>query len=172
MRYWYRTENGYLVAEVTHQPWAGHGGFGQTPDLADIPGPISACVWDGSQVVVDVTRLAELKAKLRLKVEENAIFSVSETVLSTPLGDFRVRPDDIDAYQMIGFAAIYAIQTGGAFSASVRKTDDTNVTLTAAQFVRLLSYLGERMANRLTARDTKLNQLAAATAEQLKGFAP
>jgi hypothetical protein len=171
MRYWYRRSNGFLLGEFTHGR-KGHSDFDVTPDLADIPGPISACRWDGAAVVVDATRLAAVKTELRRQIEEKAFVDLQEGVLTTPFGDFRVRKDDIDAYQMIGFAAIYAIQTGGAFSATVRTHGDTNVTVTAAQFVRLLALIGDRMAARLSSRDTRLNQLAAATPEQLKGFAP
>jgi len=106
MRYWYRTDSGNLTAEVTHQPTRGHSGFAQTPDLADIPGPIACCRWDGAAVVVNAALLAALKAKLREQIEANTFADVQEGVMTTPWGDFRVRRDDIDAYQMIAFSAI------------------------------------------------------------------
>lgn len=172
-RYWYRTDSGELKAEAPANPRpVGHSGYALTPDLADLPAPIAACRWDGSQVVVDVPRLSELKARLRQRVEESALLSVSEAVLTTPWGDLRVRRDDIDIYQMIGFTAIYAQQTSAPFSVQLRRADDSPVTVNALQFIRLLALIGERMGARLAARDTKLDQLAAATAEQLKSFEP
>jgi hypothetical protein len=172
MRYWYRTDSGNLMAEVAHQPLRGHSEYAQTPDLADIPGPIPACRWDGNAVVVDAARLAALKAKLREQIEAKTFLDVQETVLTTPWGDFRVRRDDIDAYQMIAFSAIYSLQTSTAFSATLRRANDTNVSVTAGQFMQFMNLIGERMAAKLTSRDNKLNQLAAATAADLKGFVP
>jgi hypothetical protein len=172
MRYWYRTDSGNLTAAVTHQPTKGHSEYAQTPDLADIPGPIACCRWDGVAVVVDAALLAALKARLRSQIEESAFLEMQEGVMTTPWGDFRVRRDDIDAYQMIAFSAIYALQTSTAFSATLRRANDTNVSVTAGQFMQFMNLVGERMAAKITTRDTKLNQLAAATASDLKGFAP
>jgi hypothetical protein len=172
MRYWYETSQGRLTSVVTTVPAKGHDGYGMTPDLADIPGPLRACRWNGTDVVVNPTLLATVKAELRRFIEDKYRLAVSETVLTTPWGDFRVRRDDIDAYQMIAFSAIYALQTSTAFSASLRRADDTNVTVTAGQFMQFMALIGSRMAARLSDRDTKLNQLAAATPEQLKGFEP
>jgi hypothetical protein len=172
MRYWYRTDSGNLTAEVTNQPVKGHSEYAQTPDLTDIPGPIACCRWNGVAVVVDAARLAEYKALLRQKIEENAFLAVQESVMTTPWGDFRVRRDDIDAYQMIAFSAIYSLQTSTAFSATLRRANDTSVSVTALQFMQFMNLVGERMAAKITLRDSKLNQLAAATASDLKGFVP
>lgn len=168
--YWYKLGTGYLTARVTNEPWAGHSAYGRTPDLADIPGPVQCCKWNGTQVVVDAARLAQYKAFLRDKIERKPFDEVQESVLTTPWGDFRVRRDDIDAYQMIAFHAIYALQTSTAFSMTLRRVNDTNVSLTAGQFMQFINFIGERMAAKLSTRDTRLNQLAATTAEDLKGF--
>lgn len=173
MRYWYDTATGNLKTEAPATLRAvGHSGYALTPDLATLPGPVSCCRWDGAQVVVDAALLAAAKVLLRNRIEEKAFTALQESVLTTPWGDLRVRKDDIDAYQMIGFSAIYAIQTSGTFSVQIRKADDTLATLNATQFMRLLALIGDRMASKLTLRDTRLNQLAAATADDLKGFVP
>jgi hypothetical protein len=172
MRYWYRTDNGNLIREAEYVPTRGHSEFAQTPDLADIPGPILCCKWNGAAVVVDAARLAAFKERLRERIETKAILEVQEGVLTTPWGDFRVRKDDIDAYQMVAFSAIYALQTSSAFSMTLRRADDTSVSVTASQFMQFINLVGQRMAAKLAARDTQLDQLAAATPEQLKGVTP
>ena len=172
MHYWYRTDTLDLTAPVTNQPWAGHYKYAQTPDLADLPGPLRCCKWNGTTVVVDAALLAALKAELREKIERKALLETADGTITTPWGDFRVRRDDIDAYQMIAFSAIYALQTNSAFSMALRRANDTSVTVTAGQFMQFMALIGSRMADKITTRDTRLNQLAAATAEQLKGFVP
>lgn len=171
-RYWYRQEDGSLVGQAPDGAvGVGHSEYGRTPDVT-LPGPVKVCRWDGTQVVVDATALARVKAALRERVEEKAFSELQEAVLTTPQGSFRVRRDDLEAYTLIGFSALYAIQTSGPFSITLRKADDTSATLTAAQFIRLLAFAGERMAARLAARDTRLDALAAASAEDLKTFVP
>ena len=171
-RYWYRQEDGHLVGQAPDGAiGVGHSEYGRTPDLV-LPGPVKVCRWDGTAVVVDGAALARVKTVLRERVEEKALGDLQQGVLTTPQGDFRVRRDDLESYTLIGFAALYAIQTSAPFSITLRRADDSSVTLNAQQFVRLLALAGERMAGRLAARDARLDQLAAATAEDLKTFVP
>jgi hypothetical protein len=172
MRYWYRVSNGNLVREVSVQPSRGHSEYAQTDDVGSLPGPIQCCKWNGSAVVADSTLVADYKAMLRAKVEESALLGVSSATLTTPWGDFPVRRQDIDAYQMIAFSAIYALQTSGSFSVTLRRANGTTVTVTAGQFMQFINLIGERMAAKLSARNAKLDQLASATAEELKAFEP
>jgi hypothetical protein len=171
-RYWYSTQTGFLTAVVGATRPVGHAGYEQTPDLADIPGPVACCKWNGSAVVVDAGLLATYKAVLRERIERKALIDVQAAALTTPWGDFRLRRDDIDAYQMVALNAIYALQTSSSFSMTLRRADDSSVTVTASQFMQFMALIGSRMAAKLTARDTRLNQLAAATAADLKGFTP
>jgi hypothetical protein len=172
VKYWHRTDTGALVAPFTVAPRTGYSHFALTDDVADLPGPLEVCKWNGTAIVVDASIVPDLKARLRRAVEEKALADVQAATLSTPWGDFRVRRDDLDLYTLIGFRALYAIQTSETWSIAIRRADDSTATLTAVQFVRLLALMGDRIATRLGQRDTKLDQLAAATASDLKGFAP
>ena len=172
MRYWFSTASGRLKGEAPANPRAvGHSDYGITPDVT-LPAPLEACRWDGAQVVVDAGQLAELKAKLRVAVEAKAVTSVQDAPLTTPWGTFAINWNDLSALVLIGFAAFNAQQGSSSFSVSLRRTDDTLVSFTAANFLKFLSLVGERAAANFSARDTKLNALAAATAAQLKTFEP
>lgn len=170
MRYWYVTGSGRLKGEAT-EARVGHSGFGVTPDVT-LPAPLECCRWDGAQVVVDAAQVAEVKAALRSAVESRAVTSVQDAPLSTPWGTFPINWNDLSALVLIGFAAFNAQQGNSAFSVSLRRTDDTLVSFTAQNFLKFLSLVGERAAQNFSARDTKLNQLAAATAAQLATFTP
>lgn len=167
-RYYYRRSDGRLTGQAPDQdPRVAHSEYGMTPDVPAPGAPLRCCRWDGTQITIDPSFVAEAKQELRRRIEERHFVSIQKGALNTPFGQFRVRRDDIDAYILIGFAALFALQTSQSFSVTLRRADESSVTLTAQQVLRLLASIGERMAAALGARDAKLNELALATPEQL-----
>lgn len=171
MRYWIRRADGSIARPAAEGDVATDGRFDLSADVANLPGPVDTCVWNGTAFVVDPARLASLKARLADRIDALALSRAALTV-TTPAGTFRIRRDDIERYTAIGFAALFARLTTAAFSITVRDIDATTVSLNADQTLRLLAAIGQRYYAVFQQAETRKALLANATAEQLRDFDP
>lgn len=171
MRYFVLRATGALVSEAPANAVLADGRYDLTPELPELPGPLSCCRWDGEAVTIDPAALAQFKARVAERIDELALARVAVTV-STPQGTFRIRRDDIERYIGIGFAAIFARLNNSQMQITVRNTDGDAVTLNRDQILALLAAIGARYYGVFQQAETRKAQLAAATALQLRDLDP